>query len=148
MTTRTACPACPDCLAAQKAARARAIARYVHETPSGRFVIAEWSERNACYLADMSRRARRSTGCHTVSAKSITGIACDPCVTKYTTRASAIRALDTSDADSRMCRKHEADFWREENARRDAEEARYASEVMEYYTAEPTDAALYADEVL
>jgi hypothetical protein len=65
---------------------------YVHEDSRGRWVVAQWLERNATYIASMTPSARRLTGCSQVSARTVDGIASDPCVQTYTTRAGALRA--------------------------------------------------------
>lgn len=65
---------------------------YVHRTERGRWVVAHWSEGNACYIASMTSVGRRLTGCSQVSARSVEGIARDGNVATYASRASAVRA--------------------------------------------------------
>ena len=84
---------CRDCAHAKRAAIARIVERNVQLLPSGRYVLAAWSDRNAQWPADMSSSAARLTGCSQVSARTLAGIAGDPCVTKYASRSSAVRAL-------------------------------------------------------
>lgn len=102
MTTST----CPDCQHTASAARAAYIERHVHVLPDGRWVIAVWSERNAQWTASMSRRAAQRTGCFGVSARSLAGIAGDGCVTKYASRASAVRALGEDTCAEDLCPPH------------------------------------------
>jgi hypothetical protein len=66
----------------------------IDEGPNaGRFVVAQWLESNACYVADMTTHAKRLTGCSQVSSRTLRGIAGASGVTVYRSRASAQRAL-------------------------------------------------------
>ena len=65
-------------------------ARFVHEYRPGRYVVAQWLERAAQYHAPMTREGKRLTGCSTVSARSLDGLAGSPNIYLYRTRAGAL----------------------------------------------------------
>lgn len=81
---------CTDCLTAEKAARARWIESHIHETRTGRFIIAQ--HHRGQYIANMSARGQRLTGCSQAYGPTIASVASDPNVTKYTTHRGAVRA--------------------------------------------------------
>jgi hypothetical protein len=74
---------------AEEKARAKAIAEFVHEH-KGRFYVAQHLPQNAQFIAPMTKRAQRLTGCSQVSARTIAGIASDPNVYSYKSRSSAL----------------------------------------------------------
>lgn len=115
---------CTACRNAETAARVAWITRNVHETASGRWVLAQHDARNANWIASMTPRARRLTGCSQVSARTLEGIARDGCVQTYASRASAIRAAaeDLQHAAwGALCRQHAQELSDEMRAEADAE---------------------------
>lgn len=60
---------------------------------AGRFVVAQWIERNACYVADMTTQSKRLTGCSQVSSRTLRGLAASANVRTYASRPGANRAL-------------------------------------------------------
>lgn len=73
----------------EKAAREAWIAEHVHQLPSGRWIIAQ--HHNGQWIASMTDRARRLTGCSQVFARTLAGVA-DGNVATYATKAGAIKA--------------------------------------------------------
>lgn len=74
---------------AEEKERRATIAKFVHEH-KGRFYIAQHLPQNAQFIAPMTRRAMRLTGCSQVSARSLAGIASDPNVYSYKSRSAAL----------------------------------------------------------
>lgn len=68
---------------------AAALREFVHEH-KGRFYVAQHLPQSAQFIAPMTRRAMRLTGCSQVSARTIAGIASDPNVYSYKSRSSAL----------------------------------------------------------
>lgn len=91
-TTESTCTHC------KREAREKQLRASVHETSRG-WIVATWSERNAQYQAD--RYVRASGGdAHTAVARTTEALARDGSVKKYTTRASAARALEVPSIES------------------------------------------------
>lgn len=89
MSTTTRKTVCADC---KHEARERQLRACVHETSRG-WIVARWDERHAQYQAARYVRAT-STDAHTAVARTVEVLSADGSVKKYTTRASAARALD------------------------------------------------------
>lgn len=78
--------------AREAAARDRWIAEHIHQLPSGRWIVAQHDARNANWIASMTPRAQRLTGCSQVSARTLQAVASDGNVQTYATKAAALRA--------------------------------------------------------
>src|SRR6478736_5277540 len=61
----------------------------VYQLENGRFIVAQWLERNACYVAGLTPDVRRVSGCSQSSSRTLEGLSG---VQTYKTRASAERA--------------------------------------------------------
>lgn len=72
-----------------KAARERWIAEHVHQLPNGRWIVAQ--HHNGQWIASMTPRAQRVTGCSQVFARTLAGVN-DGNVATYATRAGAVKA--------------------------------------------------------
>ncbi len=71
---------------------------------NGRFALAQWDARNLNWIADMTREAKRLTGCSQVSARTEKGIITDSCVQRYTRQALRKHITTTSDDSPRDLR--------------------------------------------
>lgn len=104
---------CTECLTAERAARARWIDNHIHETRTGRFIIAQ--HHRGQYIADMNARGRRLTGCSQVFGPTVASAASDPSVTKYASHRGAVRAaaehieLALAEVQCAACRRRDYD---------------------------------------
>jgi len=123
---------CTACLAAEKTARTAWIEEHIHETASGRWVVASHDARTHNWTASMTPRTQRLTGCSQVSARSLNGIARDGSVQTYTTRAGAVRAAADGIANATMgalCAAHRRELIDQLRAERDREDAEFDARV-------------------